>query len=519
MKISFFGAVREVTGSNYLIENGESKFLVDCGIFQGELENYNNKFYYNPSDISYLFLTHAHLDHSGRIPLLVKNGFDGKIFTTPATAELTYILWLDSVKLMEEEAYRINRRKKRSGEKEIEPLYGEEDVEKAKKLFEPIPYDTITNIKDIKVRFRDAGHILGSSSIEIWYEGTKLVFSGDVGQKDNVIEGPHTFIEDGDYVIVESTYGDRLHKSLEETRKEFENVIVDAIKTKGKVLIPSFVVDRAQRIIYELFLLREKGVLPKNIPIFFDSPMGSKVTSAYEKYSALFKGEILKFYKNNINPLGFPNLRYVSTPEESKKLNEIDNAIILAGSGMCTGGRILHHLKHNIWKENTHIIFVGYQGRRTLGRIIIQGAKKVNIFGEPININAKIHTINGFSSHADYRDLIEWVNAFKTNPFVFVTHGEEKSSLSLAKRIESLKKEAYVPQLGETIDLKQRKILPERALIKRDFEMEFNELLSKISQGVDNLKHKRDISESDIAVLNSINILLKESFNAKNKEE
>ncbi len=515
MKISFFGAAREVTGSNYLLEFNNIKFLVDCGIFQGELEDHNDYFYYDPKKIDFLILTHAHLDHSGRIPLLVKKGFKGKIYLTPSTAELAHILWMDSVKLMKEDVDRINRKRRRSGEKEVEPLFTEKEVDIAENLFVPVSYDDVKEVNGVRFRFRDAGHILGSSSIEIWADGTKIVFSGDVGQKDNVIEGIHSFIEDGDYVIVESTYGDRLHKSLEDTRKEFESVVVDAIKSRGKILIPSFVVDRAQRIIYELFLLRKKGVLPKNLPVFFDSPMGEKITDVYKKYEALLGGEIMKFYKDNENPLNFPNLRYVSTPEESKRLNDIDHAIIIAGSGMCTGGRILHHLKHNIWKENTHIIFVGYQGRKTLGRAIIEGAKKIHLFGEPIHVNAKVHTLNGFSSHADYKDLLEWVMAFKNKPFVFITHGEEQSALNFAKRLESYNMDTYVPQLGESIDLKKRRVLPFNLRAGRDLSKEFDTTLNKILEDIEMLRERKEISEGDLAVLESIEVLLKERFGIK----
>lgn len=512
MKISFYGGAREVTGSNYLIETNDVRFLVDCGIFQGELEDRNEYFDYDPSKIDFIILTHAHLDHSGRIPLLIKKGFKGEIFATPGTSELSNILWMDSVKLMKEDAERVNRKRRRAGKKEIEPLFTEREVEIANEFFTLVPYDEIKEVGNLKIRFRDAGHILGSSSIEIWVEGLKLVFSGDIGQRDNVIEGSHAFIEEGDYIIVESTYGDRLHKSLEDTRKEFEDVILQAVKSKGKILIPSFVVDRAQRIIYELFLLRRKGVLPEDLPIFFDSPMGNKVTGVYEKYSSLLGGEIVKFYKENINPLDFPNLKYVSSPEESKKINDIDHAIIIAGSGMCTGGRILHHLKHNIWKNSTHIVFVGYQGRRTLGRTIIEGAKSVHIFGESINVNAKVHTINGFSSHADYKDLTQWIADFRTNPFVFVTHGEEQSALNLSKRLESIGRETYVPQLGESIDLKKRRILPFRKAVERDYITKFNEFLEEIKRNIALLENKRDISEGDLAVLESVDILLKERF-------
>lgn len=478
MKITFYGAAGEVTGSCYLLENN-FKYLVDCGIFQGKSERENESpFLFDPKEIKAVILTHAHLDHSGRIPKLVKEGFKGKIYATYPTIELCEILWLDTVKLMKEEVERINRKNLRSGKPLVEPLYTEKEVEMAMKLFEPVPYDEVVNLSDIKIRFRDSAHILGASSLELWSDGIKVVFSGDIGPQNNVMEGQPSIIEEADYVIIESTYGDRLHKSLEDTRLEFENVVLDAIKSQGKILIPSFVVDRAQRVMYELMLLTYKYPFLSKVPIFFDSPMGKKVTEVYGKHSNLLSGEIQKYFLEGINPFEFKNLKYLVTPNESKSINELDTGIIIAGSGMCTGGRILHHLKHNLWKENTHVIFVGYQAEGTLGRRIVDGEKTVHIMGEEVTVRAKIHTINGFSAHADQSDLIKWTEYFKNDPIFVIVHGELKASQALSQILQLKGKRTIVPSYAQSLDLERKEIIAPKVAPSFDIESLLDELNS-----------------------------------------
>jgi metallo-beta-lactamase family protein len=507
MRLSFFGAVGEVTGSNYLIETENNKYIIDCGIFQGKSEKENeNPFPFHPSSIHSIFLTHSHLDHSGRIPKLVKEGFKGKIYATFPTIELCEILWLDTVKLMKEEVERINRKNKRSGKPLIEPLYTEKEVEIAMKLFEPIPYDEIIDLKDIKVRFRDSAHILGASSIEIWGDGNKIVFSGDLGQWQSVMEGTPAVIEQADYVVIESTYGDRLHKSLEETRKEFKDIIINAIKENGKILIPSFVVDRAQRVIYEFMLLKRENILPNNFPIFFDSPMGKKVTEIYKKYTNLLSGELQKYFLESDDPFSLKNLSYVESVEESKAINNIDTGIIIAGSGMCTGGRILHHIKHNIWKENTHIIFVGYQAQGTLGRDIIEGKEIIHVMGEELRVKAKVHTLNGFSAHADQRDLIKWAENFQTNPLFIITHGEQKSSEMLSILLKNMGFEVLIPSYGQSIDLTKREIT--KVIEKKPYDWE--EIIKELEDEL--LKIKTQLiypNEESLDLLKAVLILLK----------
>ncbi|MGB9856902.1 MAG: MBL fold metallo-hydrolase RNA specificity domain-containing protein [Dictyoglomaceae bacterium] len=508
MKLTFLGAVGEVTGSNYLLEINGRKYLVDCGIFQGRSERENeNPFPFDPSQISGIFLTHAHLDHSGRIPKLVKEGFSGKIYAVLPTIELCEVLWLDTVKLMKEEVERINRKNQRSGKPLIEPLYTEREVETAMKLFEPVPYDEIIDLEDIKVRFRDSAHILGASSLEIWGDRTKIVFSGDLGQWENVMEGTPALIEQADYVVIESTYGDRLHKSLEETRREFKEVIESVIREGGKILIPSFVVDRAQRIIYELMLLEKENIIPKDFPIFFDSPMGKKITEIYKKYSNLLSGELQKYFLESEDPFSLKNLKYISTVEESKSINNLEIGIIIAGSGMCTGGRILHHIKHNIWKENTHIIFVGYQAQGTLGRSIVDGAKRIHVMGEELTVNAKIHTINGFSAHGDQKDLLNWAEQFQTNPLFIITHGEPKSSQALSDLLKSKGFETLIPSAGQSIDLTKKEVLP----VKEAPKPEWQEILKELENQVSLIKTQLTVSpdEETLNLLKASLILLK----------
>ncbi|MGB9682171.1 MAG: MBL fold metallo-hydrolase RNA specificity domain-containing protein [bacterium] len=509
MFITFLGAAGEVTGSSYLLETDINKYLVDCGIFQGENEDENETpFSFSPSSIKAILLTHAHLDHSGRIPRLVKEGFKGKIYATLPSIELCEILWFDTAKLMREEVERINRKNQRAGRSLIEPLYNDDDVKNALKLFEPVPYDEILSLEDIRFRFRDSSHILGSASIEVWNEKTKAVFSGDIGQWEGVMEGTPATIEQANYVVIESTYGDRLHKSLEETREEFAQTIQNAISEDGKVLIPSFVVDRAQRIIYEIKLLEEKRVISNNIPIYFDSPMGQKVTEVYKKYSNLLSSELQKYYLASQDPFEIENLKYLASVDESKRVNELDRGIIIAGSGMCTGGRILHHIKHNIWKENTHIVFVGYQAQGTLGRRIIDGAKNISVMGEEITVKAKIHTINGFSAHADQKDLLRWAEGFQNNPTFIITHGEVNSSQALSQLFRLKGYQTLIPVKGQKIDLLKKEISEVKPAPSLDWESLISELDSQIA-----LLKQKILGQSDIekfSLLRAVSTILKE---------
>ena len=463
MRLKFHGAAQEVTGSNYLLEVGGHRVLVDCGMHQGGDEDANDvPFPYAANSIDAVLLTHAHIDHSGRIPKLVKEGFRGKIYATLPTIELTEILWDDSVRLMREDAEWQSAKNARRGLPPAEPIYGQEEADAAKKLFTPVNYDSRLEIlPGVSVRFRDAGHILGSAILEILIEEegriVRIVFSGDLGPMQTVMGRAPAEITDADYVVIESTYGNREHKDNQQTRDEFQTLMKDIFaKKKGKVFIPTFVVDRAQRIMYELELLRGQGV-GAGMPVFFDSPMGVKVSKLYESHLDLLSQEIQTYRRDGGNPFSSEDIQYVSTREESQAVNNRDFGVVMAGSGMCNGGRIVHHLKNGIWNPDNHVVFVGYQAHGTLGRRIVDRAKTVRIAGEAVNVNAQIHTIGGFSAHADRTDLLGWAERFRpTMPKFFVTHGEAEAAESLAEALKTRGFEALVPELEQEVALVPR---------------------------------------------------------------
>lgn len=495
MELTFLGAAQEVTGSSYLLESDNAKLLIDFGMFQGKEEDWN----YQPLDIkakevNALLLTHAHLDHSGRIPVLVKNGFRGPIFATPPTIELTKLLWEDTVKLMKEEKERLDRKRRRQDKPPVELLFDEDDIDEASKLFVPLPWNQTERFKEFQFTFRPSGHILGASSIEVNAENIKLVFSGDLGPQDTVLEPPPYIFEDADYVVIESTYGDRQHKDIRETRAEFKNALSAAIRDRSKVLIPTFVVDRAQRIIYELYLLLTQE-MPElaSTPMFFDSPLGNKITAVYSSYPEYLLPHLAEFFQGmDQEKLG---IQYIDTPEQSKKLNNLDHALIMAGSGMCTGGRILHHLKHGLWNPKNHLIFVGYQAAGTLGRSIVDGARNVKIMGEDIAVRAQIHTINGFSSHADAKDLLSWASNFPPNTTFLVTHGEPKPAKSLAVSLGNMGYHSVIPARRQSVTLRPRK---ERIAIPPP---EAYTIGQKIDNFVAKYPHKRKLVERVLTAL------------------
>ncbi len=461
MRLRILGAAEEVTGSNYLVEAGGRRILVDCGIFQGRDEERRNRdpFPFVPSGIDAVLLTHAHMDHSGRIPLLVKEGFKGKILATLPTTELCEVLWQDSAKLMKEEAEWRTKKNLRKGLEPVEPLYGLDDAQAALGQLSAVSYDDIFEpAPGFRVRFRDAGHILGSAILEVWVheEGreAKVVFSGDLGPQQTVMERNPAFIEEADLVVIESTYGNRLHKSNLETREEFREVMKIALKGKSKVLIPTFAVDRAQRILYELTLMQRDGLFANGSPIFFDSPMGVKATEIYKDHLSLMSAEIQEHLRQDLDPFSPSGLKYIESVEDSQAINEVKSAIVMAGSGMCNGGRIVHHLKHNLWKSDTHIVFVGYQAQGTLGRRLVEGDRTVKVAGEEVEVKATLHTINGFSAHADRDDLLAWASNFRNGPLFVVTHGEPVSAEALSEAIRSQGQSAVVPVIGQEIEIR-----------------------------------------------------------------
>ncbi len=456
------GAAKVVTGSAHLLDTGKSKVLVDCGMFQGvdEWRNYE-PFAFDSREIKAVILTHGHLDHVGRLPLLYKYGFKGEIFAHPATFDIAKVVLLDSAKLQEEEYKTKFKKAQRIGKENIvkKPLYTVNDVKKMLKNMKKIEIEykkPIKITKDITATFKDAGHILGSCFVEIDFNEfdikKRVVFSGDLGNEDNnILPAPKkpTF---ADALFIESTYGDRLHKSFEESKAEFKKAVIDTLLSGGNVIIPSFAIERAQQILCILKEMSEEKTLPKNAKVFLDSPMADKVTKIYKKWHKMLRKDCQQ-YKDH--PFEFPQLNLVKDVEESKKINSIDKGcVIIAGSGMCNGGRILHHFKHRIWNPKNAVLFVGYQAKGTLGRKIIEGVKHIRIYHEDVIVRAKIYTINGFSAHADQRELLEWMSEFEKLDRIFLIHGEYDKQLVFRDVIEKkMNKRAHIVEFREKIYL------------------------------------------------------------------
>ncbi|KIM07748.1 MAG: beta-lactamase [Sulfurovum sp. FS06-10] len=462
--VTSYGAAEVVTGSCHLlaIEHGP-RILIDCGMFQGAEEDSNYKaFGFDVSDINYLLITHAHLDHVGRIPKLVKEGFRGVIYATEATQDLAEIILLDSAKIMKED-FETNFRKaqRRGKEKEVKaPLYNEEDVEATFKLSWHYPqYDETFELQEgIKVTYRDAGHILGASFIEIGYTENTLertiVFSGDIGNDNNMVMTNLEKCTHANYLYVESTYGDRNHRDIEASIVEFKRVIIDTMHNWGNVLIPSFAVERTQEILCILKEMHDRKELP-HCKIFLDSPMATRATQVYNNYSDLLSQQCQDYKKRDGTIFDFEYLAYTPDVESSRAINDVDSrAIIIAGSGMCTGGRIIHHFKNRLWNPKNAVIFVGYQSVGTLGRHIVDGARWVKIFNEDILIKASIHTINGFSAHADQNALIKWISQINDLYNVYLIHGERDKQVILRSVIENvLDKKTHIVEPEEVIYL------------------------------------------------------------------
>ncbi len=457
MKITFLGATQTVTGSNFLVEGAGKRFLVDCGLHQGKYEEEllnDEPFDYDVNSIDFMLLTHAHIDHSGRIPKLYKEGYRNPIYATKATCDLCSIMLPDSGHIQETENEIKNKKRKRNGQKPIEPLYTVEDAENSMEVFREIEYDKIVQIDpNISVRYNDAGHMLGSSIIEVWItennETKKIVFSGDIGNNDIPLLSSPTMIESADYLVMESTYGDRLHLKNDKKASMFLDVVSETLDNGGTVVIPSFAVGRTQEILFELDKIKEQrkndeafakeyDTLMK-AKVYVDSPLATSATEVFEKNMDLFKPEVQEFIKRGDNPLDFPGLTFTQSVEESKALNmSTEPCIIISASGMCDVGRIKHHLKHNIWNPKSTILFVGYQAPGTLGRRIVDGEKKVKILGEEFAVKARIEYIEGYSGHADQEWLLNFVYSFnsKMPKHIFLVHGEPNAQETLKNKIE-----------------------------------------------------------------------------------
>jgi metallo-beta-lactamase family protein len=444
VKLQFLGAVQNVTGSRHLLEANGTKVLVDCGLYQErQFRNRNwDPFPVAPKNIDAVLLTHAHLDHCGLLPKLVKEGFRGKILCTAATAEIAKIILLDSAKIQEEDAEHKRKRHERQGRKgpypEV-PLYTTEDAEACFPLFEHVEYRESVNLDDgMETTFYDAGHVLGSSIIraKVRQNGQEriILFSGDIGRPDRPIVCDPTVFDYADYILIESTYGDRVHEEIRDVEKTMGEVIIETIKVGGNIIVPSFALERSQEVLYYINELRLKHKIPE-FKIFLDSPMASKITKVFKHHPELFDKQMTEYVKRHKSPFDLPGLQMAGTADESKAINRIKGTImVIAGSGMCTGGRVKHHLVNNISRRNNTIMFVGYQAVGTLGRSIVDGIKKVRILGEKRNINAKIVRIHGFSAHADRNELLDWLKEMESPPRgVFVIHGETKSAHSFGK--------------------------------------------------------------------------------------
>jgi metallo-beta-lactamase family protein len=472
-------------------------------MFQGSKEHEGrnrNLQPYQPKDLSFILLTHAHIDHSGLIPKLVKEGFRGKVICTKATLDLCEVMLRDSGHIQEMEAEWENRKGKRAGMGEAIPLYTVEDAEESLRYFRTVNYGEMFQLADsLKVRFQDAGHILGSAIIEIWTgdEGRerKIIFSGDLGNSDQPIIRDPSILEEGDVVWLESTYGDRLHKSREETVQELLKIIQDAIAKEAKVIIPAFAVERTQDIIYTLGQFIRGGFIPA-IPIYIDSPLAISTTEIFKRNSDCFDQETKDLLSGGENPLEIPGIRYTRTTEESKAINEDPRSgVIISASGMCDSGRIKHHLKHHLWREESHIVFIGYQAEGTVGRRIVDGAKTVRLFGEEIAVKAHIHTLGGFSAHADQRGLLDWVSHIHNPQLeVFVNHGEEKISLELSRLVsERFRINATVPQWMERRGLfgvEEKPPLEERVEERTPPEEAYSVLFRNFEQTYKRLRRK-----------------------------
>lgn len=443
MFIQICGAARAVTGSCFLVEVGDTRFLVDCGMHQGgdreEALNFE-RFPFDPDELDFVLLTHAHIDHSGRLPRLVKQGFSGPIYATKATCDLVEIMLLDSAYIQEMEAEWQTRKARRAGRKGADPLYDQDDARKTIPLLRPVDYGESTGpAPGVTVVFRDAGHILGSALLELRLEEqgskVKVVFSGDVGQPDQPIIRDPTIIEETDYLIMESTYGDRLHERNGEPQHQLAEILKEAKRTGGNVIIPAFAVGRTQEILYFLRQIFEETDL--DMPVYVDSPLASRATEIFRQHREVFDEEAWKIVGEPGGIFDFKMLHYTESADDSKKLNEKNGVVIISASGMADAGRIRHHLKHNLWRPESHVVIVGFQAQGSLGRRIKDGAQEVRIFGEDIAVKAQVHDLTGLSAHADQGQLLAWASHFKSPRLVILIHGEESAVVTLKQKLET----------------------------------------------------------------------------------
>jgi metallo-beta-lactamase family protein len=448
VKIKFLGAAQQVTGSSYLLEAGGIRIIVDCGLYQEReyLSRNWDPFPVPPAHIDYIILTHVHLDHCGLVPKLVQEGFSGQILTTEASSEMLEIVLMDSAEIQEEDAaYKKKRHKKekREGPYPVIPLYTIKDAQKTFPLVKNVPYNALYPLNDkVMMRLHDAGQILGAAMVEIIIDEkngrTRIIFSGDIGQWNKPLVRDPSVFEQADYVVMESTYGDRNHEDYGGAESLLRDAILETIHAGGNILIPTFAIERAQEVMYCLSRLARKDQIPY-LMMFLDSPMAVDITHVFERHKKYLDEEARSLFERGQSPFSFPGLRLVHSVAQSKSINSIrGSCVIMAGSGMCTGGRIKHHLVQNISREESTVLFVGYQANGTLGRLILDGTPEVRIHGQMYPVKAKIRQIQGFSAHADRDALLKWVGFFKSSPQrLFITHGEKKAAFSIAEAIKS----------------------------------------------------------------------------------
>lgn len=462
MRITFLGAAQMVTGSCYLLEAGGLRLLVDCGLFQGRDERLNQEpFPFNPAGLDGVILTHAHIDHSGRLPLLRRQGYQGPIYTHPATADLAAIMLEDSAYIQESEVERVNRKAKRAGHSLLEPLYTRADARAVTEQFRTYGYGKRFRLGErVEARLQDAGHILGSALVELFVldeagQETKIVFSGDIGQPGRPILQDPTLIEEADYLILESTYGNRQHDPPESTREALLQIIRSTIGKGGNVIIPSFAVGRTQEILYQLNHLAEGGSLPPKLKVVLDSPLAIAATEITARHAEVFDDAARYLVRQGDNPFSFPGMEISETADDSRALNlSKEPKVIISASGMCEAGRVVHHLKHNLWRDLSTVLFVGFQAEGTLGRRLADGANRVRIHGEDVAVRCRIESLHGFSAHADQGQLLDWVAKLKRPPrATFLVHGEPEAQEELARLLAERGHQVEIPAMSETTTL------------------------------------------------------------------
>lgn len=508
MKIRFYGSAKEVTGSNMILEAAGKKVMIDCGLFQGSSATKAKNFEelkYNVNDIDYVLLTHSHIDHSGRIPLLYKKGYRGNVICTKATKDLCDIMLIDSANIQESDTEYKNHKRNRAGLEPLEPLYTIDDANIALKHFIAVQYHDLIKLDDnISVKFTDSGHMLGSSSITIYVTENKkttiIGFTSDLGKKNTPIINDPEVIEKCDYLIMESTYGNRQHKVKSHPEELMFDIIEETINKGGTVIIPSFSVGRTQEMIYAFnknLAIKKKLSIFDKVPVYIDSPLSTSATEVYKKNAQFFDDEAKQYILSGNNPLDFPNLNFTKSVEDSKFLNRDDSPkIIISSSGMCDAGRIRHHLKHNLYKKKTTVLFVGYQAVGSLGRLLADGAKSVKIFGDTIDVRARIEMIDGFSGHGDMDDLDEYISQIKEKPEkIFLVHGEDDQLYPFAERIkEKFDIDTYIPDSFAYFELekgdKTHELTHDRVLTKNTYDkLTLLELVTDVKRQV------KDISE------------------------